>query len=99
MHHKQNFSYIYSLYNIIFNCSHNAFYVDNQRVKLKIVLPTTAMAKFAIDIAILESIFTLEINREINIPNWEVGRFSLLRKQIGRSLAKSGGLEALISAN
>ena len=66
-----------------------------QRVKLKIVLPTTATAKFAIDIAILESIFTLEINREIFIPNREVGRFSLLRKRIGRSLAKSGGLEAL----
>ena len=29
-------------------------YVDNQRVKLKIVLPTTAMAKLAIDSASLE---------------------------------------------
>ena len=53
-------------------------YVDNQKVKLKIVLPTTAMAKIAIDIASLESTFTLEINREIFIPNREVGRFSLL---------------------
>ena len=53
------------------------------------------MAKFTIDIAVPESIFTLEINREIFIPNREVGRFSLLRKQIGRSPAKSGGLEAL----
>ena len=72
-------------------------YVDNQRVKLKIVFPTTctAMAKFAIDTAILESIFILEINREIFIPNREVGRFSLLRKTIGRSNAKSGCLEAL----
>ena len=34
-------------------------YVDNQRVKLRIVLPTTAMAKFAIDIASLESIYSL----------------------------------------
>ena len=60
-------------------------YVDNQRVKLKMVLPTTAMAKFAIDIASLESIqlFTLEIHRETFIPNREVGRFSLLRKQSG----------------
>ena len=41
------------------------------------------MAKFAIDIDSLESIFTLEIHREIFIPNREVGRFSLLRKQSG----------------
>ena len=58
-------------------------YVDNQRVKLKVVLPTIAMAKFAIDN--LESIllFTLEINREIFIPIREVGRYSLLLKKSG----------------
>ena len=33
-------------------------YVDNQRVKLKIVLPTTAMAKLAIDSASLESLYS-----------------------------------------
>ena len=58
-------------------------YIDNQRVKLKIVLPTTDMAKLAIDSASLDCLFTLEINREIFIPNREVGRFSLLRKQSG----------------
>ena len=61
-------------------------YVDNKRVKLKIVLPTTAMAKFAIaDIASLESIFTLEINREIFIPNREGGYLrwtSLLSRRV-----------------
>ena len=55
-------------------------YVDNQRVKQKIVLPTTAMVNFSIDIA---SLFTLEINREIFIPNREVGRFSILGKKSG----------------
>ena len=49
------------------------------------------MAKLAIDSASLES---LVINREIFIPNREIGRLSLLSK-IGRSPAKSGDLEAL----
>ena len=67
-------------------------YVDNQRVKLKIVLPTTAMAKLAIDSASLDCLFNLEINREIFIPSREI--FNITQK-IGRSPAKSGGLEAL----
>ena len=69
-----------------------AMFSTRETNKLKISLPT--LAKLAIDSASLESISTLEINREIFIPTREVGRFSLLRKKIGRSPAKSGGLEA-----
>ncbi len=63
--------------------------VDNQRVKQKIVLPTTAMVNFSIDIA---SLFTPEINREIFIPNREVGRFSILGKnrEISRQIGRLG---------
>ena len=59
--------------------------------QLKIVSPT-AIAKLAIDSASLESIV---LNREIFIPNREIGRFSLFYQKIGRSPAKSGDLEAL----
>ena len=58
-------------------------YVDNQRVKQRVVLPTIDTAKFAIDSLEYILLFTLEINREIFIPNREVGRFSLLRKKSG----------------
>ena len=54
------------------------------------------MAKLAIDSASLES---LVINREIFIPNREIGRLSLLLSKNGRSPAKSGDLEALETAH
>ena len=52
------------------------------------------MAKRAIDRA---SIVFGKKNREILIPNREIGRFPLFDQKIGRSPEKSGDLEALIN--
>ena len=70
-------------------------YVDNKRVKLKIVLPTAAMAKLAIDSASLE-LSLYSCNKEGDFHSTSGGReIFIITQKIGRSPAKSGGLEAL----
>ena len=66
-------------YGVLLGDKQQALYFSITTQLAKIVSPT-AVAKLAIDSASLES---LVINREIFIPNREIGRFSLFYKKSG----------------